>query len=296
MTTSPAADAAAPARVLVVVPAWNEQGAVAQTVTQIRAACPAPRSSSWTTAPPTAPPSRGRAPARWSAASPSTSASAAPCAPATATRCATATTWRCRSTPTASTTRATSPLLLDALDDADVVIGARFAGDGPLQGARPAAWAMVLLAADPVAAGRRPRLTDVTSRLPGVPTAGRSRCSPTHYPAEYLGDTVESLVIAVRAGCTVTQVPVDMRPRQAGRASHTPMRAAVYLAARRRRAGAGPRARAGRRRLPRGPALDEDGAQSMSARRDSWASSGRSSSCWRSSRCSAATGCARSTP
>ena len=34
-----------------------------------------------------------------------------------------------------------------------------------------------------------------------------------HYPAEYLGDTVESLVIALRVGCTVSQQPVHMRPR-----------------------------------------------------------------------------------
>jgi hypothetical protein len=47
---------------------------------------------------------------------------------------------------------------------------------------------------------------------------------------EYLGDTVESLVIALRAGCTVTQVPVSMQPRRAGAPSQSPFRAAVYLA------------------------------------------------------------------
>nr|AIA90463.1 CAZy families GT2 protein [uncultured Leifsonia sp.] len=51
-----------------------------------------------------------------------------------------------------------------------------------------------------------------------------------HYPAEYLGDTVESLVIATRAGCRVTQVPVTMRVRAAGQASQSPVKAAVYLA------------------------------------------------------------------
>ena len=50
-----------------------------------------------------------------------------------------------------------------------------------------------------------------------------------HYPAEYLGDTVESLVIAIRSGCTVRQVPVSMRIRAGGRASQTPGRAAIYL-------------------------------------------------------------------
>jgi hypothetical protein len=52
----------------------------------------------------------------------------------------------------------------------------------------------------------------------------------THYPAEYLGDTVESLVIALRTGCTIRQVPVAMRPRAGGTASQTSARAAIYLA------------------------------------------------------------------
>ena len=55
------------------------------------------------------------------------------------------------------------------------------------------------------------------------------RVFAAHYPAEYLGDTVESLVIAVRTGCRVVQTPVDMRVRAAGQASQSPARAAVYL-------------------------------------------------------------------
>ena len=50
-----------------------------------------------------------------------------------------------------------------------------------------------------------------------------------HYPAEYLGDTIESLVIASRAGLRVAQVPVAMHPRQGGRASQRPLRAGLYL-------------------------------------------------------------------
>jgi len=50
-----------------------------------------------------------------------------------------------------------------------------------------------------------------------------------HYPEEYLGDTVEALVVAHRAGLTITQVPVSMRVRSCGRASTDPVRSAVYL-------------------------------------------------------------------
>ena len=74
----------------------------------------------------------------------------------------------------------------------------------------------------------RTRLTDVTS---GFRVSNRRAITlfARHYPAEYLGDTVESLVIGARAGCVITQEAVVMRPRMAGRASHSPVKAAIYL-------------------------------------------------------------------
>ena len=118
--------------------------------------------------------------------------------------------------------------LLPRLDAADVVIGARFATeDDPYKVRGPRRWAMVLLAAV-LSRLARTRLTDVTS---GFRVSNRRAISlfARHYPAEYLGDTVESLVIAARAGCVITQEPVVMRARVAGRASHSPIKAAVYL-------------------------------------------------------------------
>jgi hypothetical protein len=46
---------------------------------------------------------------------------------------------------------------------------------------------------------------------------------------EYLGDTVEALIIGHKAGLRIGQVPVEMRERQAGSASHAPWRSAVFL-------------------------------------------------------------------
>jgi glycosyltransferase involved in cell wall biosynthesis len=112
---------------------------------------------------------------------------------------------------------------------ADLVIGARFAGEGePYRVSLLRRVAMTLLART-LSRMAGTRLTDVTS---GFRVANRRALTlfAAHYPAEYLGDTVESTVIAIRAGCTVTQVPVQMRPRQAGQASQTPVRAALYLA------------------------------------------------------------------
>ncbi|HET9500959.1 MAG TPA: glycosyltransferase family 2 protein [Marmoricola sp.] len=117
--------------------------------------------------------------------------------------------------------------LFDGLESADIVIGARFAGEGEYLARGPRRWAMVLLAFFlSRIAGQR--LTDVTS---GFRAANRRAIAvfADHYPAEYLGDTVESLVIAVRAGCTVKQVPVSMRVRAAGQASQNAFRSTVYL-------------------------------------------------------------------
>lgn len=111
---------------------------------------------------------------------------------------------------------------------ADLVIGARFAGEGePFQVSRSRRLAMSVLARV-LSRMAHTRLTDVTS---GFRAADRRAMAvfAAHYPAEYLGDTVESTVIAIRAGCTVAQVPVQMRVRRSGQASQTPIRAAVYL-------------------------------------------------------------------
>jgi glycosyltransferase involved in cell wall biosynthesis len=111
---------------------------------------------------------------------------------------------------------------------ANVVIGARFAGKGSYRVRGPRRWAMRLLA-KVLSRLSGATLTDVTS---GFRAADRKalRVFADHYPAEYLGDTVESLVIAIRSGCVVTQRPVEMRPRTVGTASQTPLRAATYLA------------------------------------------------------------------
>jgi glycosyltransferase involved in cell wall biosynthesis len=119
------------------------------------------------------------------------------------------------------------PALLAKLDDADIVIGARFDGRGDYQVRGPRKWAMAVLAMV-ISRLAATRLTDTTS---GFKATGR-RVLPLfaqHYPVEYLGDTVESLVIAVRAGFRVAQVPVHMRPRVNGQPSHSPHKAALYL-------------------------------------------------------------------
>ncbi len=118
--------------------------------------------------------------------------------------------------------------LLNVIDtDADVVIGSRFAGRGDYAVRGPRRWAMRLLSA---------ALSSICGTSVKDPTSGFRLVNrraialfAEHYPEEYLGDTVEALVIAHRAGLRITQVPVVMRARETGTASTNPFRSGVYL-------------------------------------------------------------------
>lgn len=120
------------------------------------------------------------------------------------------------------------PRLIAELERADIVIGARFAGEGVYAARGPRRWAMKLFAA---VVGRvsKAKLTDATSGFKASGPRAIALFADT-YPAEYLGDTIEALVIAARSGLRIRQVPVAMRERQGGVPSHHPVKAAVYLA------------------------------------------------------------------
>jgi glycosyltransferase involved in cell wall biosynthesis len=119
------------------------------------------------------------------------------------------------------------PKLIDALDEADFVIGARFAGEGDYTVKGPRKWAMMMLSTVLSWLGHT-RLTDTTS---GFRAANRRTVElfAHWYPAEYLGDTIEVLVRLLRNGYRVRQVPVTMRARQAGTPSHSPIKSTIYL-------------------------------------------------------------------
>ena len=117
--------------------------------------------------------------------------------------------------------------VLAGLETADISIGARFSDVGDYQVRGPRKWAMKLLAAI-VSRVAKTRLTDVTS---GFRAAGPRAIEQyvRYYPAEYLGDTLDSLVAACHSGLTVTQVAVAMRPRAFGRPSQGAWGSTVYL-------------------------------------------------------------------
>ena len=119
------------------------------------------------------------------------------------------------------------PAVIAGLEHSDISIGARFADKGDYTVSGPRKWAMRLLAGV-ISRIAGTELTDVTSGF----RAANSRAIAQylrHYPAEYLGDTIDSLVVAIRSGCVVSQVGVEMRPRQGGQPSHNPAKSALYL-------------------------------------------------------------------
>lgn len=117
--------------------------------------------------------------------------------------------------------------VLAGLKDADISIGARFAEVGTYQARGPRRWAMIFLASV-ISRVAHVRLTDATS---GFRAANRRAIDQyvVYYPAEYLGDTIDSLVAAIHAGLSVAQVPVAMRPRMHGNPSQGAIGSTVYL-------------------------------------------------------------------
>lgn len=117
--------------------------------------------------------------------------------------------------------------LMARLDSADVVVGSRFSADNSYAVRGPRKWAMSMLSSV-MSKVTGSSLTDTTS---GFRAAGPEAIElfARTYPSQYLGDTVESLVIAARAGLDVAEVPVAMLPRQGGSPSHGPLRSTLYL-------------------------------------------------------------------
>lgn len=115
----------------------------------------------------------------------------------------------------------------DADSGADVAIGARFAERGGYEVRGPRKWAMRFLSSV-LSRALGVRLTDTTS---GFKAHGPRAIAvfADNYPAEYLGDTIESLVIGHRAGLRFVQLGVEMRERAGGTPSHNPLKSAVYL-------------------------------------------------------------------
>lgn len=117
--------------------------------------------------------------------------------------------------------------LIDGLDEADIVVGNRFHPDSTYGVWGPRKWAMRMLSWA-LSRMAHSRIQDTTS---GFRSAGPRAIAlfATEYPAEYLGDTVGSLTIAIRHGLVIREAPVTMYFREHGRPSKNALWSALYL-------------------------------------------------------------------
>jgi glycosyltransferase involved in cell wall biosynthesis len=116
--------------------------------------------------------------------------------------------------------------LVAGLDDADIVIGSRYSNGGTYKSSAARRGVQRLIAR--VASGyARTKLTDATS---GFRASGPRAVAvfAEHYPVEWLGDTVESIVLASRTGLRVREIPVGMDERAGGAPSQSIFRATLY--------------------------------------------------------------------
>jgi len=117
--------------------------------------------------------------------------------------------------------------LIDGLGTADIVVGTRFHQHSMYFVGGPRRWAMVLLSRA-LSWMNKGRISDPTS---GFRSAGPRAIElfAIEYPADYLGDTVGSLAIAIRNGLVIREEPVTMYFRQTGRPSKNALWSALYL-------------------------------------------------------------------
>jgi len=118
--------------------------------------------------------------------------------------------------------------LLSSADGFEIVIGSRFAEADSNYSASVLRRIAMRWLATLISRICKTRLTDVTSgfRLTG---GAAIDLFSRDYPVEYLGDTVESLVIAHKAGFSIKEVPVIMSQRETGAPSQNLIKSTWYL-------------------------------------------------------------------
>ncbi|MCB0999960.1 MAG: glycosyltransferase family 2 protein [Acidimicrobiales bacterium] len=109
--------------------------------------------------------------------------------------------------------------LLEAVDtaDLDMAVGSRFLGHGDYRMPFVRRWAVRVLAAVIRSTGKA-HITDPTSGFRAIRRPLLDAFA-ADFPAHYLGDTFEALLVSARRGYRLGEVPVAMRERQGGRPS-----------------------------------------------------------------------------
>lgn len=122
-------------------------------------------------------------------------------------------------------------LLLDGLErgSADMAVGSRFVeGSGDYAVSRGRRMGMRLLARR-AASATGTHIADATSGFRAIRRPLLDHFADD-YPVEYLGDTVEALILAGQFGARVVEVPVGMSERQHGEPSANALASIWYVA------------------------------------------------------------------
>jgi glycosyltransferase involved in cell wall biosynthesis len=109
--------------------------------------------------------------------------------------------------------------------EADMVVGSRFAAGYRVSAAR---GTMMRLLSRVVSRRAGVRIDDTTSGFRAFGPRAVELFS-SHYPTQYLADTVEALLLAADAGLTIRVEPVQMHQRQGGEPSSGRLRSLVNL-------------------------------------------------------------------
>ena len=118
--------------------------------------------------------------------------------------------------------------LLEAAQGIDIVIGSRFAESKHNYDASFLRRLAIRLLSSAISRICKTKLTDVTSGF-RLSSSSAIELFMTDYPVEYLGDTVESLVIAHKSGLSIKEVPVQMSKREFGSPSQNVLKSSWYL-------------------------------------------------------------------
>lgn len=118
--------------------------------------------------------------------------------------------------------------LLGKIGQNDIVIGSRFNNNATnYHVGLPRKFAMQVLAKI-TSTICRTKLTDVTSGF-RICSGSAVTLFSREYPRDYLGDTVESLIIAHKHGIPISEVPVTMKSREHGNPSQNTIKSIWYL-------------------------------------------------------------------
>ena len=120
-------------------------------------------------------------------------------------------------------------ILLESADGFDIVIGSRFAESKNNYDASFLRRLAIRLLSAAISKICKTKLTDVTSGF-RLSSSSAIELFMKDYPVEYLGDTVESLVIAHKLGLSIKEVPVLMSKREFGSPSQNVLKSSWYLA------------------------------------------------------------------